>query len=66
MGLLYYFRGNVGFKIKCIDVDVGASISWQLHHYLSEHWIVIKGEAKVTNRDKELIINENESTYIPA
>jgi mannose-1-phosphate guanylyltransferase/mannose-6-phosphate isomerase len=55
-----------GFKIKRIDVDVGASISRQLHHYLSEHRIVIKGEGKVTNRYKELIINENESTYIPA
>jgi mannose-1-phosphate guanylyltransferase/mannose-6-phosphate isomerase len=57
---------SVGFKIKRIEVDVGASLSLQMHHHRSEHWVVVSGEAKVTNGDKELIVKKNESTYIPA
>ncbi|MDP3270034.1 MAG: mannose-1-phosphate guanylyltransferase/mannose-6-phosphate isomerase [Legionella sp.] len=54
------------FKIKRIEVKPGASLSLQMHHHRSEHWIVVSGMAKVINGDKELYINTNESTYIPA
>lgn len=54
------------FKIKRIEVKPGASLSLQMHHHRSEHWIVVSGMAKVTNGDRELFINTNESTYIPA
>jgi len=54
------------FKIKRIEVKPGACISLQLHHKRSEHWVVIKGKAKVLNNDQELILETNESTYIPA
>jgi mannose-1-phosphate guanylyltransferase/mannose-6-phosphate isomerase len=37
----------------------------QLHHHRAEHWIVVKGVAKVTNGDQVLLLNENQSTYIP-
>ena len=37
-----------------------------MHHHRSEHWIVVKGTAKVTNEDRQALININESTYIPA
>lgn len=54
------------FKIKRIEVKPGASLSLQMHHHRCEHWIVVRGVANVVNGDKELIINTNESTYIPA
>ena len=43
-----------------------ASLSLQLHHHRSEHWIVVSGLAVVINDDRELILNTNESTYIRA
>jgi mannose-1-phosphate guanylyltransferase/mannose-6-phosphate isomerase len=55
-----------GFKIKRIEVKPGASLSLQMHHHRSEHWIVVKGMAKVVNGEKELFVNTNESTFIPA
>ncbi|MBK4733374.1 mannose-1-phosphate guanylyltransferase/mannose-6-phosphate isomerase [Noviherbaspirillum pedocola] len=54
------------FKIKRIVVKPGASLSLQMHHHRSEHWIVVSGMAKVVNGDKELFVNTNESTFIPA
>ncbi|MHA3055284.1 mannose-1-phosphate guanylyltransferase/mannose-6-phosphate isomerase [Acinetobacter sp. ANC 4633] len=54
------------FKIKRIEVKPGASLSLQMHHHRSEHWIVVSGMAKVINGEKELFVNTNESTYIPA
>jgi mannose-1-phosphate guanylyltransferase / mannose-6-phosphate isomerase len=56
----------VGHKIKRIVVKPGASLSLQMHHHRSEHWIVVGGTAKVVNGDKELLLKQNESTYIPA
>ncbi|NMM36135.1 MAG: mannose-1-phosphate guanylyltransferase/mannose-6-phosphate isomerase [Glaciimonas sp.] len=58
-------EGN-GFKIKRIEVKPGASLSLQMHHHRSEHWIVVSGIAKVVNGERELLVNTNESTYIPA
>lgn len=54
------------FKIKRIEVKPGASLSLQMHHHRSEHWIVVSGMAKVVNGDKEFFVGANESTYIPA
>ena len=53
------------FKVKRIQVKPGASLSLQMHHHRSEHWIVVKGTAEITNGDKVLILTENQSTYIP-
>jgi mannose-1-phosphate guanylyltransferase len=55
-----------GFKIKRIEVKAGASLSLQMHHHRSEHWIVVGGTACVVNGEKSLTVNKNESTYIPA
>lgn len=55
-----------GFKIKRIEVDPGASLSLQMHHHRSEHWVVVKGLAKITNGESEILIQVNQSTYIPA
>lgn len=54
------------FKIKRIVVIPGGRLSLQMHHHRSEHWIVVSGMALVVNGDKELYINSNESTFIPA
>lgn len=54
------------FKIKRIEVRPGASLSLQMHHHRSEHWIVVSGMAKVINGEHEMFVNTNESTYIPA
>ena len=54
------------FKIKRIEVKPGGTLSLQMHHHRSEHWIVVSGMAKVTNGDNELFVRTNESTYIPA
>lgn len=54
------------FKIKRIEVRPGASLSLQMHHHRSEHWIVVSGMARVVNGEQELFIRTNESTYIPA
>lgn len=55
-----------GFKIKRIEVKPGASLSLQMHHHRSEHWVVVSGTARITNGDNEIVIEANESTYIPA
>ena len=54
------------FKIKRIEVKPGASLSLQMHHHRSEHWIVVSGMARVVNGQQELFVQTNESTYIPA
>jgi mannose-1-phosphate guanylyltransferase len=54
------------FKIKRIVVKPRASLSLQMHHHRSEHWIVVSGMARVTNDQRELMLNTNESTFIPA
>ncbi|WP_085298214.1 mannose-1-phosphate guanylyltransferase/mannose-6-phosphate isomerase [Cognaticolwellia mytili] len=53
------------FKVKRITVKPGASLSTQMHHHRAEHWIVVKGTAKVINGDNEVFLTENQSTYIP-
>jgi mannose-1-phosphate guanylyltransferase/mannose-6-phosphate isomerase len=54
------------FKIKRIVVKPGASLSLQMHHHRSEHWIVVSGMAFVVNDERELILDTNESTFIRA
>jgi mannose-1-phosphate guanylyltransferase/mannose-6-phosphate isomerase len=54
------------FQTKRIVVNSGEKLSLQMHHHRSEHWIVVSGTAKVTVGDQELLLQENESTYIPA
>jgi mannose-1-phosphate guanylyltransferase/mannose-6-phosphate isomerase len=53
------------FQVKRIAVKPGASLSLQMHHHRAEHWIVVKGTAKVTNGEKVFLLEENQSTYIP-
>ena len=54
-----------GFQVKRILVNPGAKLSLQKHGHRAEHWVVVKGVAKVTCGDKILLLKENQSTYIP-
>ncbi len=40
-------------------------LSLQMHYHRSEHWVVVKGTARVTVGDKEMHVHENESAYVP-
>lgn len=53
------------YKIKRIEVKPNHTLSLQMHHHRSEHWIVVSGTAKVTCDDKIFLVSANESTYIP-
>ena len=54
-----------GFKIKRIEVKPGAALSLQMHAHRSEHWVVVSGEARVTNGERVYPVLVNESTFIP-
>jgi mannose-1-phosphate guanylyltransferase/mannose-6-phosphate isomerase len=54
------------FQVKHIIVDPGETLSLQMHYHRSEHWVVVRGSAEVTVGDRVSILQENESTYIPA
>ncbi len=53
------------YQAKRILVKPGAKISLQMHHHRAEHWIVVKGTAKITRGQEEFLLSENQSTYIP-
>jgi len=52
------------YKIKRIVVDPNERLSLQMHYHRSEHWIVVKGTAKVTIGEQEQLVHENESVYV--
>src|SRR5262245_21937400 len=54
------------FQVKRIVVDPGASLSLQMHFHRAEHWVVVRGTARVTRGADTFLLTENESTYIPA
>lgn len=62
-----YERLDLGdrFQVKRIVVKPGGRLSLQKHFHRAEHWIVVRGTALVTVGDTEMMLRENESTYIP-
>ena len=54
------------FQVKRITVNPGQSLSLQMHRHRDEHWIVVKGTARVTRDEEVFLLGENESTYIQA
>ncbi len=54
------------FQVKLLHVTPGGTLSMQLHHHRSEHWVVVQGIAKVTNGKEERLVREGESNYIGA
>ncbi|TAK83399.1 MAG: mannose-1-phosphate guanylyltransferase/mannose-6-phosphate isomerase [Betaproteobacteria bacterium] len=53
------------FQVKRIVVEPGAALSLQMHYHRAEHWIVVRGSARVTRGDETFLLTEDESTYIP-
>ncbi|MDR1875459.1 MAG: mannose-1-phosphate guanylyltransferase/mannose-6-phosphate isomerase [Synergistaceae bacterium] len=53
------------FKIKRIIISPGKRLSLQYHNHRSEHWVVVRGTARVTIDGKEQFVHEGESAFIP-
>ncbi|KUG19757.1 MAG: mannose-1-phosphate guanylyltransferase/mannose-6-phosphate isomerase [Methanomicrobiaceae archaeon] len=54
------------YKIKRISVPPGKRLSLQMHHHRSEHWVVVKGTARVTKGGEEFLLRNGESIFVPA
>ena len=52
------------FKVKIIQVNPGAKLSYQSHQFRNEHWVVVKGKATIIQDSKEMTLEHDESTYI--
>lgn len=57
-------QGN-RYQVKRITVKPGARLSVQMHFHRAEHWVVVRGTAKVTRGNETYLVTENHSTYIP-
>lgn len=64
-GNYYCIGSGDNFQIKRIVVKSGSTLSLQMHYRRAEHWIVVKGVARVTKGDDVFTLSENESTFIP-
>ncbi|OLO06375.1 mannose-1-phosphate guanylyltransferase/mannose-6-phosphate isomerase [Salinicola sp. MH3R3-1] len=53
------------YQVKRISVNSGGRLSLQKHFHRAEHWIVVRGTARVTCGDETFLLEENQSTYIP-
>ncbi|HKJ88276.1 MAG TPA: mannose-1-phosphate guanylyltransferase/mannose-6-phosphate isomerase, partial [Gammaproteobacteria bacterium] len=53
------------FQVKDLLVKPGCSLSMQLHHHRAEHWVVVRGTARVSRDGEEFLLTEDQSTYIP-
>jgi mannose-1-phosphate guanylyltransferase/mannose-6-phosphate isomerase len=62
-----YERVDFGdrFQVKRITVNPGARLSLQKHHHRAEHWVVVKGTAKIVRGSEETLLSEDQSTYVP-
>jgi len=56
---------DAGFQVKRIKVKPGARLSLQSHKHRAEHWIVVRGTARVTRDNDVFELHANQSTYIP-
>ena len=59
-------HGGDGFKVKHITVDPGQRLSLQMHRRRAEHWIVVRGAARVTRGDDVFVVLENQSVHVPS
>ncbi len=57
---------NDRYKIKRLTVLPGKKLSLQMHYHRSEHWVVVRGTARVAVGDREILLRPGESTFIPA
>jgi mannose-1-phosphate guanylyltransferase/mannose-6-phosphate isomerase len=52
-------------QVKHIMVKPGGKLSLQMHHHRAEHWVVVQGTARIRRGDQEMMLSEDQSTYIP-
>jgi mannose-1-phosphate guanylyltransferase len=57
---------QASYKMKRVVVAPGRTLSLQMHHHRSEHWVVVEGAARVTNGEEVFMLFPSQSTYIPA
>lgn len=53
------------FQVKRLIVQPGAALSLQMHYHRAEHWVVVRGTARITCGEDIFVLTENQSTYIP-
>lgn len=53
------------FQVKQIVVRPGGKLSLQKHHHRAEHWVVVKGTARVQRDAESILLSENQSVYLP-
>jgi mannose-1-phosphate guanylyltransferase / mannose-6-phosphate isomerase len=53
------------FQVKRITVKPGEVLSLQMHHHRAEHWVVVRGTARITRGEDVVVLTEDQSTYIP-
>lgn len=58
-------RIGEGYEVREIVVKPGGQLSLQMHNHRSEHWVVVRGVARVTIGDEVRLLRENESVYVP-
>ncbi len=63
----YYETIDAGdrHQVKHISVLPGRALSLQKHHKRAEHWVIVRGVARVTRGNDMFELYENQSTYIP-
>lgn len=64
-GMFNDVHAGEGFKVKHIVVNPGEALSLQSHRHRAEHWVVVRGTARVTRGDETFTLSEKQSTYIP-
>ena len=54
-----------GYQVKRLIINPSSSLSLQLHFKRSEHWVVVRGVAKITKGEESFELKKNESTFVP-
>lgn len=65
-GYVEVIEEGEGYRISRVEIKPRHGIKPQIHYHRNEHWVVVSGVAKVTCGDEEILVNRNESTYVPA
>ena len=64
-GYFISLEEHPNWQVKLLNIKPGEKLSLQMHEYRSEHWIVVEGQAGIEIGEKSLLLNKNQSTYIP-
>jgi mannose-6-phosphate isomerase len=65
-GYVEVIEEGENYRISRLEIKPRHRIKPQIHYHRHEHWVVVSGVAKVTCGDQEILLNRNQSTYVPA